>query len=75
MKLVANEHTPQDICRIIREWTELTQSEFGKTIHRSARSIGQLEHGERHFTVQTLLDIANANGIKIIIQKEDNLKK
>lgn len=72
MKFVANDYTPQDICKIMREWTDLTQEEFGKTIHRTARSISYIENGERHFTVQTLLEIANIHGIKIIIQKEDS---
>ena len=29
MKITANEYSPQEIIKIIREWTELTQKEFG----------------------------------------------
>ena len=52
------------------EWTELERSEFGKSIHRTERSIRSLETGERHLTVQTLFDIAKTHNIKIIIKKE-----
>lgn len=75
MKLVANEYTPEDICRILREWTDLPRKEFGESIHRSERSIRSLETGERHLTVQTLLEIAKAHNIKIIIEKEVNSPK
>lgn len=75
MKFTANEYTPQEICKILREWTELTQKDFGKTINRSERSIRTLENGERHLTVQTLLNIANTHGIKVIIEKEANSQK
>ena len=37
MKFIANDYTPKEIIRIIREWTELTQKEFGKTINRSEK--------------------------------------
>lgn len=51
--------------------TNLTQEEFGKTIYRSKRSIRLLETGERHLSVQTLLEIARIHNIKIIIKKEE----
>ena len=70
MEFLANDYKPEDICRIMREWTELERSEFGKSIHRTERSIRSLETGERHLTVQTLLDIAKTHNIKIIIKKE-----
>ena len=35
MGIVANKYEPKDIFRFIREWSELTQGEFGKTINRS----------------------------------------
>lgn len=70
MKLLANDYKPEEICKILREWTNLTQPEFGKTIHRSERSVRSLENGERHLTVETLLKIANTHGMKVIIEKE-----
>ena len=49
MKIIANEYSPNDIIRIIREWTELTQTEFGKSIHRSEKGIQAFELGTRNF--------------------------
>lgn len=70
MKLVANKYKPNELLRIIRDYTGLSQNDFGKKIHRSERSVRALELGENHITVQTLFDIANTFGIKIIIEKE-----
>lgn len=33
MKLMANDYPSKEIIKIIREWTELTQNDFGKSIH------------------------------------------
>lgn len=71
MKFIANDYTQQEIIRIIREWTELSQKDFGETIHRSESSIQSFELGRRNYTVQTLIQIANTHGIKIIIEKKE----
>lgn len=71
MKFVANDYTPKEIIRIIREWTELTQKDFGKTINRSEKGIQAFELGTRNYDVSTLLQIANTHGIKIIIEKKE----
>ena len=71
MKIIANEYSPNEIIRIIREWTELTQREFGKTIHRSEKGIQAFELGTRNYDMKTLIQIANTHGLKITIEKED----
>ncbi len=71
VKLLANDYKPEDICRIMREWTELDREDFGKSVHRTKRSIQSLETGQRHFTVQTLLDIAKAHNMNVIIEKKE----
>lgn len=70
MKLQATDYTTEEILKIMREWTGLTQKEFGKKVNRSERSIQSLEAGTRHLTVDTLLQIAKANKISIIISKD-----
>ena len=75
VKIVANDYTPQEIAKLMREATDLTQKEFGKTISRSERSVRSLESGTRHLTVQTLLNIAKAHNFKVIITKEDKAEK
>ena len=69
MKIIANNYTPPDIIRIIRESTELTQKQFGKTIHRSEKGIQAFELGKRNYTVETLLQIADVHNLKVIIEK------
>lgn len=71
MKIIANEYSPNDIIRIIREWTELTQKDFGKSIHRSEKGIQAFELGTRNYDMKTLIQIANTHGLKITIEKED----
>lgn len=70
MKVIANNYTPEQIIRIIREWTELSQRDFGKTIHRSESSIQAYELGNRNYNMQTLIQIANTHGITITIEKK-----
>lgn len=71
MKIIANNYTPQEIIRIIREWTELSQKDFGKTIHRSESGIQAFELGNRNYNMQTLIQIANTHGITITIEKKE----
>ncbi len=71
MKIVANDYNPQEIIRIIREWTELSQRDLGKAIHRSESCIQSYELGNRNYNMQTLLQIANAHGITVIIEKKE----
>ena len=71
MKIIANDYTPAEIIRIIREWSELSQKDFGKTVHRSERSIQSFELGERSYNMQTLLQIADAHGLQITIEKKE----
>lgn len=71
MKFLANDYKPNDICRMMREATNLTQKEFGKSIHRTDRSVRMLESGETHLTFETLLEIARTHKFKVIIEKEE----
>ena len=74
MKIKANDYKANEVVKIIREWSELTQKEFGKTINRSERSIQSLESGDRHCTVDTLLQIAKTHNINIIFTKDSSNK-
>lgn len=69
MKIKANEYEPKDIMRIIREWTELTQKEFGKSIGKAERTIQGLELGETGYSIKTLLKIAKVHNLEITIEK------
>ena len=56
--------------RIIREWTGLTQSEFGKVIGRSERTIQGYEAGITNYNVKTLEKIIEKYNITIIAEKK-----
>ena len=72
MKIIANKCTPEEISKLLRDSTKLTQDDFGKSINRTGRSIRMLESGERHLTVDTLIQICNTHNIKFILEKEEN---
>ena len=70
MKITANDYEPKDIIKIIREWTELTQKDFAKTINRTRDSIQKIESGKRGYSMSTLLDIAEKHNLTITIEKK-----
>lgn len=45
MKIKANNYKAGEIIKIIREWTEMSQTEFAKSIKRSRDSINNIENG------------------------------
>ena len=70
MKIKANDYKDNEIIRIVREWTELTQKQFGESIHRSRHTVQSMELGRSGIYLQTLLDIADIYGLTITIEKE-----
>ena len=70
MKIKANDYEPKDIIKIIREWSELTQPKFGKTINRSERAIQDYESGRRCYNFKTFLEIAKQHHLTITIEKK-----
>ena len=70
MKINFNNYDTKDIIRIIREWTGLTQKEFGKSIKKSERTIQDYEAGRRRYYSETLKFICKVHKIKITIEKE-----
>ena len=70
MKLNFNDYEPKDVIRIIREWTGLTQKEFGKTINKKERTIQDYEAGRIRYYSETLREIRKVHNIEIIITKK-----
>lgn len=73
MKIKANNYKAGEIVKIIREWTEMSQAEFAKTIKRSRDSINNIENGRNRIFLDTLLEIAKIHNITITIEK--NIRK
>lgn len=71
MKIIANNYTSRDLIKIIREWTELNQKNFGKTINKSMGAIKKYEDGERDYKFTTFMEICKTHNIKVILTKEN----
>ena len=70
MRIKANNYQAKEIIRIIREWTELTQKEFGETISRSRDSINNIENGRNRMFLNDFIDMCKKHNIEIIIEKK-----
>jgi len=70
MKIVVNEYEAKDIMKILREWSEKKQPEFGKSIGLSGMTIQGYERGTRRYTFETLIKIAEEYGYTITIEKK-----
>lgn len=70
MKIKANDYTSSEIFKTVREWTELTQTEFGDTVGTTRSGIAKYENGDRKFTFETFLKICNKHGISIYLEKK-----
>lgn len=70
MKINANKYEPKDIIKIIREWTNLTQTDFGKLIGKSSEWVKANERGKTNYYFKDFLELAKKNNINIIITKE-----
>ncbi len=69
MQINGNDYNAKEIIKIIREWTELTQSDFAKSIKRSKKTIEGYEYGTRNISLSTFLKICKIHNIKIFIKK------
>lgn len=70
MIIKATDYTPNEIVKIVREWTGLTQQQFGESIHRSRHTVQSMELGRSNIYLHTLLDIASKHGLVITIEKK-----
>lgn len=70
MKIVANDYEAKDVMKILREWSEEKQSDFGKKIGLSGMTIQGYERGVRRYTFETLMKIAKKNGYVVTIEKK-----
>lgn len=64
-----NDYEPNEIIRFIRQSTELTQKEFGKSIGKSERAIQNYESGRRTYNSELLKLICQKHNVEIIIKK------
>lgn len=70
MKIIANNYKEKEVIKILREWTELKQPDFGKSIGMSSSSIQSYERGARRYKFETLMKIAKKHNFTITIEKK-----
>ena len=70
MKIKANDYEPKMILKIIREWTEQNQAQFGESINLSKMTIQGYERGVRRYSFETLMEIADKYGLTVTIEKK-----
>ena len=70
LKLVANDYKTNEVIKIIREWTGLSQKEFAKTLNRSRDSINNIENNRNKIYFDTLMEIAKIHNLTITIEKK-----
>ena len=70
MKFVMNDYEPKEIMKIIREWSEMTQEQFGKTLNKNRKTIQHYELGDRNYNIVTLLEIAKKHNLIITVEKK-----
>lgn len=71
MKLKANKYEPKDIMKIVREWTNKTQKEFGEDVKKSNEWVKANETGKTNYYFKDLLNICKKNNIDITISKDE----
>ncbi len=69
-QLIANDYKSNEIIKIIREWTELTQRDFAKTIDRSPKTYQDYEYGRINVSLEMFLKICKVHGIDVIVRKK-----
>lgn len=70
MKINANKYKENDVIRIIREWTGLTQGELAKQLgYKTYHTIKQIENGTNKISFNKLMEIARKNDIKVTFEK------
>lgn len=71
MKINANKFEPKDVMKIVRDWTNKTQKEFGNDIDKSGEWCKANECGKTNYYFKDLLKLCKINNINIIISKDD----
>ena len=68
MKINAKEYKSNEIFKFIRQGCGLTQEELAKKINISKSSIEKYEYGTANYTFETLIKVAQACDLEIIIE-------
>ncbi len=66
MKIIANDYKTTLIIKTIREWSNLNQTDFGKTLNRSRDSINNIENGRNRMYLNDFIDMCNKHNMILL---------
>lgn len=69
MKIKANDYKANEIMKIIRDWTTLSQHKFAEKIGRSRNGINNIENNRNRIFLNDFLDICDKFGITVTLEK------
>ncbi len=72
MKIIANNYEAKEIVKMIRECTDLNQTEFGHLLNRSRDSINNIENGRNRMYLNDFIDMCKKFNIKIILEEKNS---
>ncbi len=70
MKIIVNNHSVGETIKFIRQWTETSQTKFGKKINLSRSAIAKIEGDINTITLNKLMEIAKNEGLIVTIEKK-----
>ena len=70
MKIIVNNHAVGETIKFIRQWTETSQTKFGKKINLSRSAIAKIEGDINTITLNKLMEIAKNEGLIVTIEKK-----
>ena len=70
MKIKANDYSPNEILKFMRQATNLTQKEFAKTINKTRDWCLSNELGRADYYFKDFLELAKIHNFEIIIEEK-----
>lgn len=70
LRIIANKYEANEVMKIIREWTNLSQEKFAKELGRSRNGINNIEHNRNRIYLNDFLDICEKFNITITLEKK-----
>ena len=72
MKIIANNYKPNEVFRMVREYTGLTQTQLAKELNRrSYHGIKNIERGTNRLYFDTYMVIIKKHNLEVIIQEKN----
>lgn len=73
MQIICNEYRSNEILKMLREYADMTQTDFGMLINKSYKAIRLYEYGQRNYDCRYLLTILEKLNLKLIVKQENKI--